>query len=58
MDYRDKCKQRIKRQLQITGQTPTDEELEELLESGNIDVFTEASWKHRKMRARALLLAA
>lgn len=44
MEYREKCKQRIGRQLQITGKSPSDDELEELLESGNFDVFTQVCW--------------
>ncbi|NWW98671.1 STX1B protein, partial [Caloenas nicobarica] len=33
--YRDRCKDRIQRQLEITGRTTTNEELEDMLESGN-----------------------
>ncbi|XP_076151921.1 syntaxin-3 isoform X2 [Alosa pseudoharengus] len=40
MDFRDKSKGRIARQLEITGKTTTDEELEEMLEGGNAAVFT------------------
>uniref|UniRef100_A0A8C8EN15 t-SNARE coiled-coil homology domain-containing protein n=1 Tax=Oncorhynchus tshawytscha TaxID=74940 RepID=A0A8C8EN15_ONCTS len=39
-DFRDKSKGRIARQLEITGKTTTDEELEEMLEGGNAAVFT------------------
>ncbi|KAG7235877.1 hypothetical protein INR49_002074 [Caranx melampygus] len=35
VDFRDKSKGRIARQLEITGKTTTDEELEEMLEGGN-----------------------
>ena len=31
-DYRERCKGRIQRQLEITGRTTTNEELEEMLE--------------------------
>uniref|UniRef100_A0AAY4A2S5 Syntaxin-3 n=1 Tax=Denticeps clupeoides TaxID=299321 RepID=A0AAY4A2S5_9TELE len=40
MDFRDKSKGRIARQLEITGKATTDEELEEMLEGGNAAVFT------------------
>ncbi|KAM9792095.1 syntaxin-3-like [Neosynchiropus ocellatus] len=40
MDFRDKSKGRIARQLEITGKATTDEELEEMLEGGNSAVFT------------------
>ncbi|KAL2097360.1 hypothetical protein ACEWY4_006567 [Coilia grayii] len=40
MDFRDKSKGRIARQLEITGKSTTDEELEEMLEGGNAAVFT------------------
>jgi len=40
-DYRERCKGRIQRQLEITGRTTTDEELEEMIEQGNPAVFTQ-----------------
>uniref|UniRef100_A0AAQ5YLT5 t-SNARE coiled-coil homology domain-containing protein n=1 Tax=Amphiprion ocellaris TaxID=80972 RepID=A0AAQ5YLT5_AMPOC len=40
VDFRDKSKGRIARQLEITGKATTDEELEEMLEGGNAAVFT------------------
>lgn len=40
-DYRDRCKSRIQRQLEITGRATTDDELEEMLEQGNSAVFTQ-----------------
>lgn len=40
-DYRQRCKDRIKRQLEITGNVRTDTEIEEMLESGNFAVFTQ-----------------
>lgn len=39
-DYREKCKARIQRQLEITGRTTTDDELEDMLEQNNLAVFT------------------
>nr|XP_051689117.1 syntaxin-3-like [Oryctolagus cuniculus] len=35
VDFRERSKGRIQRQLEITGKKTTDEELEEILESGN-----------------------
>ncbi|XP_065347203.1 syntaxin-1A isoform X3 [Cloeon dipterum] len=40
-DYNQKLKDRLQRQLEITGKKTTNEELEEMLESGNSAVFTE-----------------
>ncbi|XP_073943772.1 syntaxin-1A-like isoform X5 [Choristoneura fumiferana] len=40
-DYRDRCKNRILRQLEITGRNTTDEELETMLEQDNPAVFTQ-----------------
>lgn len=41
VDYSDRCKARLKRQLEIAGKNTTTEELEEMLEKGNVSVFTE-----------------
>ncbi|XP_075754542.1 syntaxin-2 isoform X2 [Pelodiscus sinensis] len=38
--FRERSKGRIQRQLEITGKTTTDEELEEMLESDNPSIFT------------------
>lgn len=40
-DYRERCKGRIQRQLEITGRTTTNEELEAMLDTGNPAVFTQ-----------------
>ncbi|CAG2181497.1 unnamed protein product, partial [Oppiella nova] len=40
-DYRERCKNRIQRQLEITGRQTTDKELEDMLESGNLTIFTQ-----------------
>jgi syntaxin 1A len=40
-DYRDRCKARIQRQLEITGRVTTDDEIEEMIESGNPAIFTQ-----------------
>ena len=38
--YRQKCKERIQRQLTITGRDTTDEEIEEMIETGNPQIFS------------------
>lgn len=40
-DYRDKCKGRIQRQLDIAGKKVEEDELEEMIESDNPAVFTQ-----------------
>lgn len=40
-DYRDRCKIRIQRQLEITGRKTTSDELEKMLEQDNPTVFTD-----------------
>jgi len=40
-DYRERCKGRIQRQLEITGRNTTSDELEDMLEKGNPAVFTQ-----------------
>lgn len=40
VDFRERSKGRIQRQLEITGKSTTDEELEEMLESGSSAIFT------------------
>eukprot|EP00117_Sycon_ciliatum_P010641 scpid92857/ scgid2654/ Syntaxin len=40
-DYREQCKERIHRQLEITGNDRTVDEVEEMLESGNPSIFTQ-----------------
>ncbi|BHF59588.1 hypothetical protein SprV_0100254800 [Sparganum proliferum] len=43
LEYRDKCKGRIMLQLQIAGTTVSDDKVEEMLDSTNPSVFTEAT---------------
>ncbi|XP_060105836.1 syntaxin-2 isoform X1 [Heteronotia binoei] len=38
--FRERTKDQIRRQLEITGKSTTDEQLEEMLESGNLSIFT------------------
>ncbi|XP_065682844.1 syntaxin-1A isoform X3 [Hydra vulgaris] len=40
-DYRDRCKNRIKKQLHIAGCTVEDDELEKMIESRNPTIFTQ-----------------
>ncbi|XP_075914730.1 syntaxin-1B-like [Petromyzon marinus] len=53
-EYRSRCKGRIQRQLEITGKTTTDEELEEMLESGNPTIFTSGIIMDSKLTKQAL----
>jgi len=41
ISYRDRCKGKIKRHLEITGRVTTDDELEDMLEQGNAAIFTQ-----------------
>uniref|UniRef100_A0A1I8HJ20 t-SNARE coiled-coil homology domain-containing protein n=1 Tax=Macrostomum lignano TaxID=282301 RepID=A0A1I8HJ20_9PLAT len=41
LEYRGGCKARIRRQMEITGRQTTDAELEEMIESGNLAIFTQ-----------------
>lgn len=41
IDYRERCKARIQRQLEITGKKTDEDEIERMLESGNPQIFTE-----------------
>lgn len=41
VDYRDGCKKRLQRQMEITGRATTNDELENMLESGNPAIFTQ-----------------
>ncbi|NWH75218.1 STX1B protein, partial [Piaya cayana] len=52
--YRDRCKDRIQRQLEITGRTTTNEELEDMLESGKLAIFTDDITMDSQMTKQAL----
>ncbi|XP_044159408.1 syntaxin-4 isoform X1 [Bufo gargarizans] len=52
--YRDSNVKRIKRQLQITGHNVTDEQFDEMLESGQTDVFTCNILKDTQITKQAL----
>ncbi|XP_043939936.1 syntaxin-3 isoform X1 [Protopterus annectens] len=54
VDFRDRSKNRIQRQLEITGKTTTDEELEEMLESGNPAIFTSGIINDSQISRQAL----
>ncbi|XP_039551636.1 syntaxin-1B-like, partial [Passer montanus] len=50
----DRCKDRIQRQLEITGRTTTNEELEDMLESGKLAIFTDDIKMDSQMTKQAL----
>ncbi|XP_056325991.1 syntaxin-4-like [Danio aesculapii] len=52
--YRDRNVERIKRQLKITGNSVSDDELETMLESGQTDVFTQNILNDAKATRQAL----
>ncbi|KAG8432079.1 hypothetical protein GDO86_018830 [Hymenochirus boettgeri] len=52
--YREKNVKRIKRQLEITGHVVTDEQFDEMLESGQTDVFTCNILKDTQVTKQAL----
>nr|BAA22922.1 syntaxin1B [Gallus gallus] len=52
--YRDRCKDRIQRLLEITGRTTTNEELEDMLESGKLAVFNDDIKIDSQMTKQAL----
>lgn len=52
--YRDRNVERIKRQLKITGNNVSDDELETMLESGQTDVFTQNILNDAKATRQAL----
>ena len=54
IDYRDRCKARIQRQLEITGKKTNDEDLERMLESGNPQIFTEGIMMETKIAKKTL----
>lgn len=53
-EYRERNVDRIKRHLKITGTDVTDEELDEMLESGQTDVFTQNIMSDAKATRQAL----
>ncbi|KAM6338025.1 LOW QUALITY PROTEIN: syntaxin-1A [Alca torda] len=54
-DYRERCKGRIQRQLEITGRTTTSEELEDMLESGNPAIFSSGIIMDSNITKQALM---
>nr|XP_020644534.1 syntaxin-2 [Pogona vitticeps] len=52
--FRERTKDQIRRQLEITGKTTTDEELEDMLESGNLSIFTSDIILDTKITRQAL----
>lgn len=53
-NYRDDCKKRIQRQLEITGRDADDDEIEEMLESKNPQIFTQGIISETMMAKKAL----
>ncbi|EDV22651.1 syntaxin 1.3 [Trichoplax adhaerens] len=41
-EYRDRCKEKLKRQLSIAGKPATDEEVEDMLENWDLEIFTQS----------------
>ncbi|XP_069837173.1 syntaxin-3 isoform X3 [Dendropsophus ebraccatus] len=54
VDFRERSKGRIQRQLEITGKSTTDQELEEMLESGNPNIFTSGIINDSQISRQAL----
>ncbi|KAG1974048.1 syntaxin-3 [Pimephales promelas] len=54
VSFREKSKSRIQRQLEITGRITTNEELEEMLETGNPSIFTSDIISDSKITRQAL----
>ncbi|XP_077323776.1 syntaxin-3-like isoform X5 [Lithobates pipiens] len=54
VDFRERSKGRIQRQLEITGKNTTDDELEEMLESGNPNIFTSGIINDSQISRQAL----
>ncbi|KAL5112444.1 hypothetical protein TcWFU_007091 [Taenia crassiceps] len=55
LEYRDKCKSRIKLQLQVAGAEFSDEKVEDMLESTNPCVFTDAVLEQTTAAKKSLL---
>jgi len=54
VDFRESCKKRIIRQLEITGREIDKEELEEMLESGDSNIFTQGIILEAKIAKQTL----
>ncbi|XP_065830404.1 syntaxin-1A-like [Oscarella lobularis] len=54
MDYREKCKNRIRRQLTITDKQKSPEEVEDMLDEGNFNVFSQGILVDNEQMRRAL----
>ncbi|EUB61324.1 Syntaxin-1A [Echinococcus granulosus] len=55
LEYRDKCKSRIKLQLQVAGADVNDEKVEDMLESTNPCVFTDAVLEQTTAAKKSLI---
>jgi len=54
VDHRTNCKQRIMRQLDIIGKQTTEAEIDEMIETGNTQIFTEGLLHETKMAKQQL----
>lgn len=54
IEHRENCKNRIQRQLEITGKKTNEEEIERMLESGNPQIFTEGILMETKLAKQTL----
>nr|QQY02524.1 syntaxin 9 [Cryptocotyle lingua] len=54
LEYRDKCKSRIRTQLAIAGSTLSEEEIEDMLEKKNPEIFTQAIMASTEAAKRSL----
>lgn len=54
IEHRENCKNRIQRQLEITGKKTNEEEIERMLESGNPQIFTEGILMETKIAKQTL----
>ncbi|XP_055348646.1 syntaxin-1A-like [Paramacrobiotus metropolitanus] len=53
-DYKERCKTRIKRQLEITGRPTADDQIDEMLESGDPQIFTQGIVAESQQAKQAL----
>ncbi|CAL8086025.1 unnamed protein product [Calicophoron daubneyi] len=54
LDYRDKCKSRIQRKLNVAGYSCTESELDDMLEKKNPEIFTQAIMADTEAAKRSL----
>lgn len=54
VQYREDCKTRIQRQLEISGKQTNDREIEEMLETGNFQIFSDQYLQETKQARQTL----